>query len=446
MARSPARAARRAHAARAVASIPFGERLVLRRYALDNGLDLLVLQDSSAAVVSYHSWFRVGSRDELPGKTGQAHLLEHLMFIATRSLPEGEFDRLVEQAGGESNAATWVDWTYYYENLPASELPLAIRLEADRMHQLVLSTARVESEKEVVLSERRDRVDDDIDGAASEVLFAAAFGRRHPYGWPTIGWKRDIESFSARDCASFYARHYAPDRVTIVVAGDIDPDDVAARVAAAYGPIPASRTPRAQVPVPRPLTTRERTLRLSTPTEKLALAWLAPEFAHPDHAIAVILSQILTGGRSARLYRELVLDRELATDVRATVSPFQHASLFDLWISAREGRGVDTAEARVTAALRRLCREDVPTAELDKVKNRLELGFLASLETIPGKAEQIGFSTLVAGDPAHAFRRLDEYRRATPADVRRVARAIFESGRVAVRVLPKGHPSRACAA
>jgi zinc protease len=314
------------------------------------------------------------------------------------------------------------------------------------MHRLVLAAPRVASEKDVVLSERRDRVDDDVDGAASEVLFAAAFGRRHPYGWPTIGWKRDIERLSARDCASFYARHYAPDRVTLVVAGDVDPDDVAARVAAAYGPIPASRFPRATVPALRPLVSCDRTLRLATPTEKLALAWRAPEFAHPDHAVAVILTQLLTGGRSARLYRELVLDRELATDVRATVSPFERASLLDLWISAREGVRVATSEARTIAALRRLCREKVSAEELEKVKNRLELGFLAALETIPGKAEQIGFSTLVAGDPAHAFRRLEEYRRATPADVRRVAQAIFEGGRVAVRVMPRATISRSTSA
>ncbi len=418
-------------------TIQFGDRLQLERFALPNGLDLLVLRDPSAAIVSYHTWFRVGSRDEKAGKTGQAHLLEHLMFITTKSLPEGEFDRLVEGAGGESNAATWVDWTYYYENLPSSELDLAIRIESERMRNLVLAGPRVASEKEVVLSERRDRVEDDIDGAVSEVLFASAFGRSHPYGWPTIGWKKDIEGFTARDCAAFYARHYSPDRATIVVAGDVEVADVVRSVARAYGPIPASGVRRAVVP---PLTApkeKERTLRLSTPTEKLAIGWRAPAFAHPDHAAAIVISQLLTGGRSARLYRELVHERELATDVRASVSPFESAALFDVWLSAREGRRIETSRVRVERALRRLMRERVKDEELDKVKNRLELGFLAALETIPGKAEQIGFSTLVAGDPAHAFRRLEEYRRTSPDDVLRVARAIFQSPRVSIRVDPR---------
>ncbi len=422
--------------ARHAGSVPFGDRLRIERYRLDNGLELLVLPDPSAAIVSYHSWFRVGSRDETAGKTGQAHLLEHLMFIATERFAEGEFDRLVEKAGGESNAATWVDWTYYYENLPSSELPLAIELEAERMHRLVLAGKRVASEKEVVLSERRDRVEDDIDGAVSEALYASAFGRGHPYGWPTIGWKRDIEAFSARDCASFYRRHYAPDRATIVVAGDVDASAVARRIARAYGTIPPSRVERVDVPVPRALRAQERVLRLSTPTEKIALAWRAPRFIEADHAAAVVLSQLLTGGRSARLYRDLVEDEELATEVRASVSPFEHHALFDLWVSAREGVSIDRVSTRLERAIQRLVDEPVRASELEKVKNRLELGFLAALETIPGKAEQIGFSATVAGDPSHSFQRLEEYRRTTPADVSRVAKAMFGAPRVAIRVLP----------
>lgn len=399
-----------------------------------------MLPDSSAAVVSYHSWFRVGSRDERPGKTGQAHLLEHMMFIATESLAEGEIDRMVERAGGEGNAATWLDWTYYYENLPASELDLAIRIEADRMANLVLSPPRVASEKEVVLSERRDRVEDDVDELVAEHVFRLAYGDEHPYGWPTIGWKKDIEGFTAADCRAFYRKHYAPNRATLIVVGDVEPHDVAARVGRAYGAIPASPTRRAAF-VPFTARAREKTLRLRTATEKVELAWHAPAFGHPDHAVAVVLSQILTGGRSARLYRELVHDRELAADVRASVSPFEHDSLFDIWIAARDGESIEPSLERTERAVRRLTEQPVPAEELDKVKNRLELGFLAALETIPGKAEQIGFSTVVTGDPAHAFRRLEEYRRATPEDLLRVARSIFGGPRILVRAQPHGTKS-----
>ena len=418
--------------------LPFGERLHIERFRFANGLELLVLPDSTAKIISYNTWFRVGSRDEITNKTGIAHLLEHMMFIATKNMPEGTFDKLIEHAGGESNAATWVDWTYYHENLPSSELPLAIKVEADRMQNLVLGKARVASEIEVVTSERRDRVDDDVEGHATEVLYANAFGKTHPYGWPTIGWKSDIKGYEAKDCATFYKQHYAPNRATIVVAGDVDPSDVAKRIQKAYGNIPASKKARAAMPaMTRRPAAKEKTLRLSTPTPKIAMAWHAPGYAERDHAVALIIGQLLTGGRSARLFRELVHTKELATEVRAGIAPFEHASLFDISASAREGVAIEKSRTAIEKALKRLRTDEVDATELEKVKNRYELGFLSSLETVSGKAEQIGFSALVANDPTHSFKRLEEVRSVTPADVLRVSQAIFSAPPTVVLVEPK---------
>ncbi len=175
--------------------MPFGERMSIGQYALPNGLRVLLLEDHAAPLVAYHTWFRVGSRHEEPGKTGLAHFFEHMMFNETSSFPQGEFDRLIDAAGGESNAATWIDWTYYHEALPADELPLAIRLESDRMANLVVRAPQVESEREVVMNERRMSVEDDVYGATGEALHALAFGREHPHGWPTIGWMDDIKGY-----------------------------------------------------------------------------------------------------------------------------------------------------------------------------------------------------------------------------------------------------------
>lgn len=417
---------------------PFGNELTISRYRLGNGLSILVLPDHAAPIVSYHTWFRVGSRHEQRGKTGQAHLLEHLMFIETKNLGEGEFDRLLEAEGGENNAATWVDWTYYYENLPASAFQVAVDLESDRIANLVLSKDRVASEKEVVESERRDRVEDDVDGAVSEALYALAFGRTHPYGWPTIGWMRDIEAFTPDDCRRFYRANYAPDTATIVVAGDIQPIDVVASIQRGYGGLaPGKRAPATPIHVPRLRGEKNRTMHWPTPTEKLAIGWIAPAFADRDHAVMTVLDQILVGGRSSRLYTELVREREIASEVRMSLAPFQAMSLLDVWVSMREGHHAPTALGIVDKHLRRLSKELVSEAELDKVKNRLELGFLGSLETVPGKAETIGFSETVVGDPSHAFVRLEEYRRVTPEDVRRVARGLVTSGRALIRVLPE---------
>jgi len=409
----------------------------VRRYRLENGLTILILRDPSAPIVSYHSWFRVGSRHETPGKTGQAHLLEHLMFIETKSLAEGEFDRVLEAEGGESNAATWTDWTYYYENLPASAWKLAVKLESGRMNGLVLGPKRVASEKEVVESERRDRVEDDVDGAVSEKLYASVFGRQHPYGWPTIGWMKDIKAFTIADTRRFYRAHYAPNHATIVVAGDVDPDDAVRTIAAAYGHFPSSPAPTPSPFVVPTLRSEKRIdMRWPTPTEKLAIGWVAPGFAQRDHAVVTVLTHLLAGGRSARLHVDLVREREIASEVRMSLAPFREASLVDVWVSLREGHRADEALRAIDLQIARLAKEEVPAAELDKVKNGLELSFLGGLETVPGKAEQIGFSETVVGDPSHAFVRLEEYRSVTAADLKRVAAQILgKDARTIVRVL-----------
>ncbi len=425
-------------------SQPFGPALTISRYRLANGLSILVVPDHSAPIISYHTWFKVGSRNEQPGKTGQAHLLEHLMFIETKNLGEGEFDRLLEAEGGENNAATWVDWTYYYENVPASAFQVVVDLESDRIANLVLSTDRVASEKEVVESERRDRVEDDVDGAVSERLYAMAFGREHPYGWPTIGWMRDIEAFSPDDCRRFYRAHYAPDTATIIVAGDIEPIDALASIQRAYGALAPGKRPAAKpVRIPRLRGEKSRTMYWPTPTEKLAVGWIAPAFADRDHAVVTVLDQLLVGGRSSRLYADLVREREIATEVRMSLAPFQATSLLDVWVSMREGHHTPEALRLLDKHMRRLATELVSEAELNKVKNRLELGFLGSLETVPGKAETIGFSETVVGDPGHAFVRLAEYRGVTADDVRRVARGLVASGRVVIRVLPESRRGKA---
>ena len=221
---------------------PFGEApgaAPVLRYRLGNGLTLLFLEDTSAPVVSYFTWYSVGSRHERPGKTGLAHLFEHLMFNETETFKAGEFDRLLEENGAESNAATWVDWTYYYESLPSDRFALAVKLESERMSKLVLRDPQVASEKDVVANERRYRVDDDVEGAANEVLYKTAF-TKHPYHWPTIGWMPDILGFTPADCERFYKTYYAPNNAIIVVVGDVREEAVLREIRDAYGPLASS--------------------------------------------------------------------------------------------------------------------------------------------------------------------------------------------------------------
>jgi zinc protease len=416
---------------------PFGEALHIDRFRLGNGLTVLLVEDREAPVVSYHTWFRVGSRHEKPGKTGLAHLFEHLMFNETKHLPAGEFDRTFEAAGAETNAATWVDWTFYYENLPKDVLELAVRLEADRMAHLVLREPQVVSEKEVVANERRYRVEDDVEGKVNEQLYALAF-KKHPYHWPTIGWMRDIEAFTIADCRAFYRTYYAPNNATVVVVGDVDARHALGLIQEHYGGLSAARIP-ADPSVREPAQRRERTktLRLPTATEKLQLGYRAPGLGDPDWAALTLANDILFGGRSSRVYRRLVDEEELASECSGSVAPFRDPGLHEMWLSMRPGQPASRGLERLEAEVERLRTEAPTEAEVDKAKNRYELGFLHGMETAGGKAEQIGFYETVLGDAGLIFERLEEYRRVTPDDVLRVARRYLDrSRRTTLTVLP----------
>src|SRR5882724_4874167 len=226
-----------------IETIPFGASLSIDRYRMGNGLSILLCEDKSAPVVSVHTWFRVGSRHEHEGKTGLAHLFEHLMFNEIEGRGAGYFDRKLEEAGAESNASTWLDWTQYNIAIPKEQLGLVLELEAERMSKLVLREPQVTSEKEVVANERRYRVDDDVEGAVSELLYKTAY-TTHAYRWPTIGWMADIEGFTTDDCAVFYRTYYAPNNATVVAVGDFKEKDLLAKIQKAYGSLD-----RAEIPV-----------------------------------------------------------------------------------------------------------------------------------------------------------------------------------------------------
>lgn len=419
-----------------VAEVPFGS-LAMRRYRMGNGLTIVVLADPSTPLISYHTWFRVGSRHERPGKTGLAHLFEHLMFNQTRSLAHGEFDRRIEAAGGETNASTWTDWTQYHTELPASELPVIVELEAERMKALVLREPQLRSEKEVVINERQFRVDDDVEGAVSERMYALAF-RKHPYGHPTIGWRKDIEGFTTGDCREFYRTYYAPNNATLVVVGRLDEADLLARVQQAYGAIPAATIPRARAVLePAQIKERSLVLRRPTPTEKLALGYRAPAFGDPDYPALLLLNELLFVGASAHMFQLLVRKEQLATDVSASIAPFVDPGLYDIWVSLRPGHHAREATKLIDREFARLRKERLAQKELERVKSRAELGFLLGLETAAGRAEQIGFYETVMGDAGLLFQRLARFREVTADDVRRVARRVLDPRqRTRIEVLP----------
>ena len=418
---------------------PFGESLCLHRFRLGNGLEVRIVPDDSAPVLSYHTWYRVGSRHEQPGKTGLAHLFEHLMFNETRRLPYGQFDRMIEAAGGETNASTWTDFTQYHAELPASELSLIVDLEAQRMSELLLRKAQVTSEIEVVANERRYRVDDDVEGQAAELLYATAF-RKHPYHHPTIGSMEDILNFTTADCSAFYRAYYAPNNAVVVIVGDVELEHTLKLLQKHYGRIaPGKLPPPPRVREPKQRNERVHVLHRPTPAAKLLLGYHAPAIGDEDFTVLTLISDLLFGGRGSRLFRELVREKELVSDLSGSVAPFCEPGLFELWFSLRVGVKPSAVRGRVDAAIKRLQREAVSQEELSRTANRYELGFLQSLESAAGKADQIGFHEAILGDASLMFTRIATYREITAAQVMDVAQRYLNStSRTRIEIMPSG--------
>jgi zinc protease len=393
-----------------------------KRYRLSNGLALITAIDRRAPIVALHTWYRVGSRHERPGATGIAHLFEHLMFGQTESLPPGELDRLVERTGGETNAATWVDWTYYKMSLPARDLALGIRLEAERMQHLVLEPAPVEAERDVVTNERRERVEDDVDGWLDEQLMAHAF-TQHPYRWPTIGWMEDIRALALPEIRAFYRTWYAPNNATIVCVGDFDEAELRELIAQHYAHIAPAQLP-AVARVIEPEQSRERVVRAPKPiaTDRLLIGYKAPGQDDPDWAVLEIIATLLAGCPSARLHRKLVIERESASSVDAQLTPFADPSLLRLAVTTARGHSADEIVHTIDGELVALIEHPPGRDEVEKAKTLAETDFWSALVDVDGKAEQLGHFETALGD----FRRLgvlaERLTAVTAEDVARVAR------------------------
>lgn len=389
-------------------------------FELGNGLRILVLEDHDAPVVSFQTWFAVGSRHEVPGKTGIAHLFEHLMFKGTKAYPHEVFDRLLEEAGAQTNAATWLDWTFYYENLPSDRFEIAARLESDRMTGLILNQAQLDSEREVVKNERRFRVENDPDGAMDEALMTLVYGD-HPYGHPTLGSMEDLDALTLEDCLTFYRTYYSPSNATIVVVGDVDTREVLRTLSRLYGGIPAVQVPRDRpAPPPEQTAMRSQVLALPVATEKARLAWRAVPANHPDTAALEVVNSILFDNESSRVYRVLVEERGLASDVDGTVEAFALDGIAMADIVLNEGKAAEEAVEVLLSEVDRLGREGPSIAELERTRNATEAAFLRALQTVGSKATHLGLFEMTAGDYRLMFEFVDRVRAVTQDDVRRV--------------------------
>ena len=420
-------------------SASFGARLVVARFCLANGLRVVLAPDDQAPVFAYQTWFGVGSKHEDPQQTGLAHLFEHLMFKGTHRFPTGTFDREMERRGAQTNAATWVDWTYYTQAMAArgDNLATLIGFESDRMHNLVLDAATFQSELEVVKNERRMAVEDNVAGMLDEALAALAY-TAHPYRWPTLGSMAHLEAVDLAALRAFYRRHYVPNNATLVLVGALEPVDTLMQLARAYGPLEARPLAPASWPVePAQPAQRQRQIACDVLSAQLLVGYHAPAQGDPDYPALELLAEILVGGDSARLYQDLVVSLQLASDVDGGAAPFAEPGLFQFDLQLRPGVSARAALAALQAALDRLGAELVP-AELDKARCQLELSMFEGLRDVEGRAEALGHHETNAGDFSLGLTQMAAYGQATLADLRRVAAAVFALHR---RNVVLGHPA-----
>lgn len=412
--------------------------LTVERYTLPNGLELLFQPDPQATVFSYQTWFRVGGAQQHAGRTGLAHLFEHLMFKGTRARPEGVFDRELESRGGRSNAATWVDWTCYHADLPAGHLEAIVDLEIDRWRHLDLTAEKLEVERKVVINERKECVDNEPSAQLSEALWSLALGD-HPNGVPTIGWMHDIESLTLADCQQFHDTWYRPNNATIVVAGGVDRDRLLDLIGAAYGPLEAGPLPPRTVPPVAPIETpRETRRRLTTATERLVMGFVAPAATDPRHPVLEIINEIMCEGDSALLQRALISEGELAASFYSFVPTFRGPGVFELSVDLRPDQTSEAAEAVILEVIADVAANGVPLAALEKARNRLETHFYRGLQTADQRAQSLGYWAVTAGDFRRLFTLAEAYRGVGVDDVKAVTAELLDARRRAVvRARPK---------
>ena len=402
---------------------------------LDNGLRVLLLEDHRSPIVTVQTWYRVGSRNEARGATGIAHFLEHLMFRGTARYGPGEFARLVERNGGQDNAFTSQDVTSYYVNLAADRLDLVLDLEADRMHNLLLDAKIIASEREVVIEERRTRTEDDPGGALGEEVSAIAF-RAHPYGQPIIGWPTDLTRITPEEIRTFYRTYYVPNNALLVMVGDFKASEVLAKVRAKFGALPRGAEPPPVLAVEPPQSS-ERRLTVRRPAELpiVYLGYPVPNQKSPDAAALELLSVILSGGRTSRLYRDLVHERQLALEAGGDYSYFSlDPNLFWFWATPLPGQTAETLEKELLGHMERLKREPVSDLELTRAKNQIESAFVFQEDSIHRRASLLARFELIGG-----YARRDDYlasiRAVSAADLQRVAAAYFQDDRKNVGIL-----------
>jgi len=412
---------------------------------LPNGLTLIVHEDHSVPIVTTNVWFHVGSGDEKVGRTGFAHLFEHLMFMGSQHAEYPQFDRLLEAAGANNNGSTTEDRTNYYEAGPSSSLRLMLWLEADRLGWLLptMDKPKVDLQRDVVKNERRQNYENQPYGLVGDVAPKLMYPAGHPYSWPVIGSMADLSAASVEDVKDFFRTYYAPNNATLVVAGDVSTAEVRALVREYFTEIP--RGPAITRPTPPAFTVRDTAVTLEDRVQlpRLYLNWHAVKSTAADAPALQVAGYILAGARTSRLTQALVYGGEIATSVQAYSDAKRLDGDFNVVATARPGQALDTLQTVIDQQLEQLAAAGPTSRELDQARNAIEASFLRSIQTVSGKADQLNEYYYQTGNPDGFQDDLDKLRAVSTADIQRVIRTYLQGPRVMISVVPQGKPALA---
>lgn len=393
----------------------------VHEHILSNGLKVLIVEEHKAPVATFQVWYRVGSRDEPSGRSGLSHLLEHMMFKGTSLYGPSELSKIVQKHGGTNNAYTTKDYTVYFEILSSDRISLAVDLEADRMKNLLLDQKEFLSEKKVVMEERRLRYEDDPQNSLFEEVVAMSF-KVHPYQRPVIGWMSDLQSIERDDLVAHYKTYYSPQNAVLVIVGDVDGEQMIEMVKHSFERI-SSDEPVRKRPYLEPEQRGERRVMLRREAELpfIIAAYHVPSFPHEDSFPLDVLHVILSGGKSARLYRSLVYEQKLALSASADYSGFNRDPyLFFFFATASPGVAISDVEKAINREIESLMQSPPTESEIQKAKNQIEASFIMGLDSIYVQAMQYGMFEML-GDWKLLDRYLEGIRGVTQADVVRVA-------------------------
>src|SRR5687767_2566168 len=409
-------------------------------FRLSNGLRVILHEDHSTPIVGVNLWYHVGSKNEVPGKTGFAHLFEHMMFQGSRNYDD-DFFKPIQEAGGTLNGSTNPDRTNYFEVVPSNFLELALFMEADRMGGLleVLNEVKLANQRDVVKNEKRQSYDNRPYGLISAKINETLYPANHPYHWLTIGSLDDLSAASLDDIKGFFRTYYTPRNASLSIAGDFNPAEARRLVEKHFGKIPSGpAVTRPNPPQPRLTQSKEIVMQDRVTLPRIYLVWPTIPAYDKDEAATDVLANILGGGKSSRLYKTLVYDSQVAQDVFANNGAQEIAGRFQIVATARPGKTLEELESAINAEIERIKKEGPTQEEVDRSYNATEAGFIFGIQTVAGKNDQLNRYATFIGKPGYFQQDLARARGVTPDDVKRVANTYLIEHRLKASVLPRG--------